>query len=924
MKRLLAFAFLASLAISLDARVLSYAPYTDRNATPAYHQRTSRYFVLLESPNGISSFAPYPFGPAPSQAVLYDSQGLEEPRVILPAQENKLLPIWAAALRENAAGVPSILLIVPANYDGSTATGIAAILSVDAGATWKKVAGLQLDSFYATNFYTDFGGPFTRGWGSPIRLGTNGTPFIIGFYGSGVWAIGVDANARMLFPGGNVASGMLLGSDRNGTRFLVHAPNHRLNFVDLNGNITDLGLLDSAASSHEGWITNDGAAYVHEVRGDGTYLFLYQNGDRTFIAGPPNFAPPPIGAPPITSAPGTFFAIPTADYNGAWVIQRATGRPTNFSRHTRTNGLETMWIDVSAPEVEALHAGASGDTVLIQVHRPRQQPERVFKDPALAVWRVGQPAPRAYDELFLNEQLTKGFLHLDVDRIADGEPFVFDSGTATQVLPPNVSPAPPAGGSDVVQEWGVVRASLRQKLILPGVARTAGAFGSFWLTDLIVQNPADEPQNVVLRYVPNGDLPQVALIREKTITLAAREVRVMTDVLKSVFELDAGGGALFITPQFGVAATSRTYTKTEKGTYGYGMNAIDQFAAASPRFGVSFAGAFPGKEFRTNLVMTDTSGRGSNARLAAVGLFGPMGSDDVAFNAPVNGQEQINGIGSRLALTSSDAGGLLVTPTRGSMIASVFAIDNRTNDSTYFPPDLPSPIPRIIPAIGHLDGANNSKFRSDLYLYNSASTPMTVYLQANAWDQSHAGGIGFTLLANEARVIPDALFKLFGMTGIASLRYSSTSSSQGVRVTSRTYAIDENGGTFGFLMPPLNNFQSGTSGETLEILGATGDKKFRTNIGLVELTQSPVNQRNTTRIEIFDDKGAKLDSFTVDVPSAGGLQINDIFRARNLGEPAAAVIRISPTGGLVGAYATVTDNGTNDSIYLAANLAASE
>jgi hypothetical protein len=61
----------------------------------------------------------------------------------------------------------------------------------------------------------------------------------------------------------------------------------------------------------------------------------------------------------------------------------------------------------------------------------------------------------------------------------------------------------------------------------------------------------------------------------------------------------------------------------------------------------------------------------------------------------------------------------------------------------------------------------------------------------------------------------------------------------------------------------------------------------------------------------------------MNVPSAGGVQINDIFHARGLGDgPRAALIRVSPISGLIGAYATMNDNGTNDPTYLAANLAA--
>ncbi|HEY8848466.1 MAG TPA: hypothetical protein VIO12_04185, partial [Thermoanaerobaculia bacterium] len=38
----------ATLAISAQARVISYAPYTDRVATPAMQDRMNRHFVLFE------------------------------------------------------------------------------------------------------------------------------------------------------------------------------------------------------------------------------------------------------------------------------------------------------------------------------------------------------------------------------------------------------------------------------------------------------------------------------------------------------------------------------------------------------------------------------------------------------------------------------------------------------------------------------------------------------------------------------------------------------------------------------------------------------------------------------------------------------------------------------------------------------------
>ena len=74
---------------------------------------------------------------------------------------------------------------------------------------------------------------------------------------------------------------------------------------------------------------------------------------------------------------------------------------------------------------------------------------------------------------------------------------------------------------------------------------------------------------------------------------------------------------------------------------------------------------------------------------------------------------------------------------------------------------------------------------------------------------------------------------------------------------------------------------------------------------------------------LIDEKGLLVDNFDTTVPLSGGVQLNDLFRGRGLGDgPAAALIRITPFGGLVAAYATTTDNGTNDPVYFGASLVA--
>ena len=937
LRRALAALLLLSAATVAGARVISYAPYSDRVSIPILQSRLNRHIAIIEGATGPGTspiigapppyYSPSPFG----QIVIYDTKGLQEPAVVFPPDGTSAY-ISAAAMREDTLGTPEILVQTQFDFGGQNPQHLSIwLLSMDGGKNWKQLNLGTAMILQAGTTYSDHGGPFTHALYSPIRTGTDQFPFIVANADATRKAFLVGADGTPVALQTLVATGQttLAGADIGNSRFLLRNANDAMSIVDVNGTITPLGSVDPTALI-EGWITSDGAAFLQESRYDGRFLYYVKNGTRTFVAGPigANGPPPPGGF--IPADPEGFFAIPTADYSGAWMIQRHTGQPTTLSLYTPLRGVVQQWSDVSAPEVEAILAGRSGTSVLIQVHRPRQAADqRLFKDPALAVWHVGDPAPRGYDELYLNEAQTKGFVHVDVDKIEDGEMFVFDSGPSVGnnggggVI---ISPPPPSsGGSDVFQEWGVVKASLQQRLVLPGISHTPGAYGSFWLSDVIFQNPADTPQDVQIRYAPTGDV-EASVVSQTTITLKPHEIRVVTDALKTIFGIETGGGAFFLTPQNGGAinVTSRTYTQSATGSYGFGMNGIDIFAAASARFPVTFAGAFQGQNFRTNLVLTDVSGRGTNAALFSTGPSGPSGNSGVSFNAGANGQQQINGIGGWLGLSSSDTGALVVQPTHGETIASVFTIDNRTNDPTYFPPDLPSPVVRTIPAIGHIDGANGSKFRSDLFLYNPSNVARTVTLQEKSWDNTdNVQTLQLLMLPGEARIIRDVLFNAFGRTGIGRLRYETVGDTIGIRVTSRTYTVDTNGGTYGFLMPPLNSFQNAGPGDALDILGAVGDPRFRTNVGIVDLAAFQGNANSRATIEIFDNSGKSLDKFEVQVPSSGGIQINDIFHNRGLGDgPPAALIRVSSIVGVIGAYATIIDNGTNDPTYLAPNLAA--
>jgi hypothetical protein len=911
-------------AIPAFARVLSYSPYTNQVAMPGFHERTTRHFLLLETTPGAALFEPHS-----RELVLYDTQG-EDPRVVIP--KSAASTVYAAALYEHAPPIlapidfPPVVVLLAVVVDNNAT--VKTLVSSDAGTTWKEVEALRGKLLDTEPSEEDHGGPWVQGLYNSIRTGNSQWPFIVRSWNHGIWAVAADGRATAL----TGAQTALFGQSADGTKLLIAQyfsplePKFSLQILDVATGVRQVIAPDFYAySRYTGWIAPDGAAYIVATRDQGRFLYKWRSGHLELIAGPRDVVAPPYNGPGNgqSSAPArNFIAVPTHDFDGAWMVQRGTFQPTRLLRYTAGSGLSVLWTDPSAPEVEALIAGPSGQSVLIQVHRDRSVEQVPFIDPALAVWKLGEPMPREYDELYVNEELNKGFVHVNPDTMRDGAKFVFNSGSFENSFEEGPISPPIGGGGDVIQEWGVVQASLKQHLILPGVARLQGGFGSEWRTDVTMYNPLDEEQNVEVQYVPMYEA--VSSPRTITVTLKAHEIRFVSDALQTLFLLENGGGALHFRPAVGMNVVGRTYSRSGEGTYGFGMTAIDAFNAAGPRFPMTFAGAFPGEHFRTNILLTDTSGRGAAATLSAFGVSGSIGSSGSVITAAAGGTSQANGIHSSLNLFQRDAGGLVIQPTRGTGIATVVAIDNRTNDPTYFPPDLTATEIRTIPVIGHLGGANGSQFRSDIYLFNSTFQTKTVVLEAKKWDSPVLVTRQFTLLPREARVIVDALYSLWNLEGVARLRYWTTDEGDGVRVTSRTYTVDPSGATYGSLIPPLNNFQIAPAGDSLEIIGATAGPGFRTNVGLVEL--SPVNfsvAPTSVRIRIIDQDHRELDNFTTLLPRASGIQINNIIAARGITPPTAALIVVDVlTDGLVGAYATLVDNVTNDTTYLGAQLAA--
>lgn len=917
-----------------SARIVSYAPIAPVPSVPAIQRRAARHVVLREQA-GIVRPSEFDYAFL-WRLVVHDSLGLEPPRDITPG------------------GVPASLGIVAALEDGGSfrilvAAGSGFLYSADGGSTWTPVplpGGAYLlawDNAFARSG-VDPGGPVFGATSSSLRLGNPDFPFVLGLAASdpgqsGFWAIAADGSARML----SRASGwwQLLGSDLGGTRFLVGArffgpwpadPHTnaawKVAILDLAGTVHPLFEVplggNSSYPSIEGWITPDGAAYLSVSWYSGLFVTpmdplpsrqsvaLWRNGSlRELVTA--------SGTGPRTEV----FGVPTPDFAGAWVAKIGSG-DTALLSHSGDGAAQEVWRDATRPPIASLHAAASGSRLLIRTRR--FQGYRYWN--GVAVWRAGEPPPSSYDELLERPELGgRGFVHLDVDDVDDGAHFLFDTGAN---LPPTSGPsAGSGGGADVFQSGGVVRASLRQRLVIPASARAPGRFGATWRTDLVLRNPGVEPLRLTVRLLPNPDTTPVEA--EAALVLAGASIQVIPDVLGTLFHLEQGSGALALVPEAGrsVEATSRTCTTSPSGTFGMGVGSVDMLGAAGPAFPLTFSAGLLGERFRTNVVVTDATGRGANVE-ALLRTSGGTDGVPLALSLPANGQRQLDDLAALSGATASSVGALTVTPKSGWALAGAIAIDDRTNDPAWFGPDsVPDAIwgSLIIPAVVHASGAMGAQYRTDLILFNADESPATIQLAAKDWyrdeDERKAN---VTLSGRESRMIPDVLWTLFGQAGVSRLAVNVPGTGGlGVRATSRTYDLTPDGATHGMSLPALGWLQTARDGDALEILGPTGGAGSRTNLSIVNLGYR-YSPPSTARVEIVDPAGVVADAFDVSVPAGGGRQIDDLFRARGLGDgPKAALIRLtfpSDDSAPFAAYATTIDNGTNDAVYFGANLAA--
>lgn len=216
--------------------------------------------------------------------------------------------------------------------------------------------------------------------------------------------------------------------------------------------------------------------------------------------------------------------------------------------------------------------------------------------------------------------------------------------------------------------------------IVPAIARTAGAGGTFWTTSLTLANPSTAEASIELRFL--GHDSDGTAGPSRTISLSAGESVTHDDVLASVFGIPEGFGALAVssaTPSLVVLA--QTSTPGSGGTFGQAVPAFGPSDLVTADRSRTIVGLREDESFRTNLVLASASG---SAVDVDVSLLDSSGATLATKRIPLPplGMTQLTRIVRMMGVEENTSGRLVLsTPTPGGSFAAYAAlIDAGTGD----------------------------------------------------------------------------------------------------------------------------------------------------------------------------------------------------------------------------------------------------
>jgi hypothetical protein len=494
--------------------------------------------------------------------------------------------------------------------------------------------------------------------------------------------------------------------------------------------------------------------------------------------------------------------------------------------------------------------------------------------------------------------------------------------------------------------------------LIPAVAKTDGAAGSHWQTDVVVYNPSDRTAGLKLVLLPSGfdgagdNPPTVNLTRG----LAPGETVIIEDVVGSHFPEEKTGALVIHASAEGtpipIAASSRTWTPDAgAGSYGQGVPAIAwRQAGALVDDERVVVGLESSAEYRTNLgIVNPTStiqeffavdvvnadGDSMATKYFRLGPGAHIQRNDILTELGLAGKGYTAVV--RLARWETVDGGAANGDAHPDWVAYGSKIDQRSNDPTFLEAQAETtqsglPRHRLIPAAASTTGNDGSVWRSDVTIHAPGDGGVAALIVELV--PSDPAGIGSgspermvtTIRGGETKSVDDILGEEFPDHDIAALVVQGLASGTGsadFRVHSRTWTPTRDGeATMGQGIPGVPRR---SLADPIVLPGLERSDAFRSNVGLVNPSR---NIRQTIDIEVVDPVNQTTHGVRVVMEPWTHLQLDSFLEQigiDGLGHTAVATLvetenlMLNPSGSwdpVFMAYGSRIDRETNDPTFI--------
>ncbi len=474
-------------------------------------------------------------------------------------------------------------------------------------------------------------------------------------------------------------------------------------------------------------------------------------------------------------------------------------------------------------------------------------------------------------------------------------------------------------------------ATSQYALIIPTAGHLDGV-NSHWQSDIRVTNAGFRSARYQLTFTPSGGTNQG--VKQTNINVDAGATTALDDIVRNWFGLgtlnDGANGMLEILPLDDAATTSlttvassRTYNVTGNGTLGQYIPAVP-----FPSFiGRALPNALPqvlslqqiaqSAQYRTNVGLAEAGGASVNAVLS---VFNSGGSKlaEIPVELAAGQQLQMNQLLATRGIQLNDGRiEVKVTGGDGKITAYASVVDSATQD-----PLLVSGTPLsgsgstkfVLPGVANLDNAV-AHWRTDMRVFNYGTSSQSATLTFFPFNNGPSKSVQVSLPVGQVMTLDNVLTTQFGSENTGGVVHLTTANPASLVVTGRTYNQTANG-TLGQFVPAVTVDQAvGVNERTLHILQVEDSTRYRTNVGLAEVTGKPVTVE--MQVVLPDSKITP----TIQIPLAANefrqfnvirdLGVGNVYNAR-------ITVRVIDGQGRVTAYGSVIDEVTQDPTYVPA------